>query len=123
VQPLNKPVPTPAMDIGRDVRSPIDYVGAIDDEYQVLLTRDLCGRGARLIDQRLEQLILLVGDGLVELLIDLLFVGRGFRLGDLGRKILALLRGELRHFVVSRLDLWNRVERALVDETDIRRGR
>ena len=63
------------LDIRSDVRPPVDDIGAVDDEQQLLLAGYVGGRALRLVDERLEQLVLFVGDRLIELLVDLLLIG------------------------------------------------
>ena len=72
------------LDIRRDVRSSVNHVGAIDHEQQLLARRNIGGRTLRLIHQRFEELILFVGDRLVELLVDLLLVGVASACATLG---------------------------------------
>ena len=72
------------LDIRGDVRASVNHVGLVQNEHQVLFARDVGRGGASLIDQRLEQLVLLVGDELVELGEDLALVGVVLGLRDFG---------------------------------------
>ena len=54
-----------ARDIARDVRAAVDHVALVDDQDQPVLVGDVRDDGARLVDQRIDQLMLLVGDGLL----------------------------------------------------------
>src|SRR5581483_1891640 len=83
------------LDIRSDVRAPVDDVRPVDDEDQVLLLRDLGDRVARLIDQRLERLVLLIADDLLIALEDLLLLLRVvLGTGHVADRVLALRCGE-----------------------------
>src|SRR5579884_3640291 len=64
------------LDILGDVRAPVDDVGAIDDQNQMLLAGDLRHGVARLIDERLEHLLLLIRQLLLVIGEDLLLLLR-----------------------------------------------
>src|SRR5579885_1592825 len=109
------------LDIRSDVRAPVDDVRAVDDEDQVLLLRHLGDRAARLVDQRLERLVLLIADDLLIALEDLLLLlGVVLGAGHVANRVLTLRRGEFHEVVVGLLDLRYLIDLALIDKTDLR---
>src|SRR5438270_3313059 len=62
------------LDIGSDVRPAVNDIRPVDHEDQMLLVGDVGHRAARLIYQRLERPVLLVGERLLIILKDLLLL-------------------------------------------------